>query len=183
MSLLFDEDTDLHPLLELAVNVCCAFYEIFLEAGADTVFIGDPSSSGDLVSPAVFRDFSLPYLRKVTAFVNKRCNFSLLHICGSTKMRLEPLQESGISAFSVDAVDIVEAMRLSAGKYAVFGNVSPLSVLYEMNADGVEQECARIARQGGLAGGFCLMPGCDIAPGTPLENIRAMIRAAHSCRA
>lgn len=180
MELFFDEDIDIHKLLEFATRVCFSFYDLFLEAGADTVFIGDPSASGDLVSPAVFHQFALPYLKKLNEMIGRRAAFKLLHICGNTAARLEPLKDSGVDAFSLDSIDIVTAMKIADKKYSIFGNVSPLSVLNDKSPEEVEMICANAAKEGGLQGGFALMPGCDLAPGTPIQNIQAMIRAAHN---
>ena len=180
MSLLFDEDIDLHPLLEFATKMCYTFFDLFLDAGADTVFIGDPSSSGDLVSPRIFEEFGLPYIKKLNAMIGDRAAIKFLHICGNTASRLELLKDSGIDAFSLDSVDIKEAMDIADKKYAIFGNISPLSVLNDKNTMEVEKVCTETARTGGLNGGFVMMPGCDLTPSTPIENIQAMIRAAHN---
>lgn len=180
MTMLFDEDIDLHPLLEFATKMCAAFYSLFLDAGADTVFIGDPSSSGDLVSPYVFEAFGLPYIKKLNAMIGNRAAIKFLHICGNTAARLESLKDSGIDAFSLDSVDIKTAMEIADKKYAIFGNISPLTVLNDKNAAEVEKICSETAKIGGLSGGFVLMPGCDLTPSTPIENIQAMVRAAYN---
>lgn len=179
MMALFGDKEVLSALLAFATFMCVAFYDLFLDAGADTVFIGDPCSSGDLISPALFEKMSLPYLKQLNKMLENKALFSLLHICGDTECRLASLKESGIDAFSLDSVDIKEAMRIAGGSYAVFGNISPVALLNADDPNEVFEICSAVAKAGGLSGGFSLMPGCDLPPLTPLENIRAMIRAAH----
>ena len=179
MMALFSEPETLDELLSFSVRMCSEFYDLFLEAGADTVFIGDPCASGDLISPSVFENNALPYLKNLTKLLKGKTLFRLLHICGDTSSRLIPLRKAGIDAFSLDSVSIKEAMTKADGCYAVFGNMSPVDILNGKNPDQVYEICSLIAKEGGLNGGFSLMPGCDLPPMTPLENIRAMIKAAH----
>ncbi len=183
MMALFGEPETLDALLSFSVRMCYEFYDLFLSAGADTVFIGDPCSSGDLISPAVFDQNALPYLIQLNHLLEGKALFRLLHICGNTKSRLLPLKESGIEAFSLDSVDITEAMKKANGSYAIFGNMSPVDILNDKTPDAIFEICSRIAQEGGLKGGFALMPGCDLPPMTPLENIQAMINAAYENKA
>lgn len=171
-----DEETD--KLLTLSGNICRAFYEVFLEAGADMIFIGDPSSSGDLISPVMFDSLALPCLKKLCEDIRDKADIILLHICGNTKDRVAQLVGSGIDIFSVDSIDIKEAMLNAKKDFAIFGNIAPVEILCEMEKEEVERICKDIAQQGGLDGGFGLLPGCDIAPATAKENVLAMINTA-----
>jgi uroporphyrinogen decarboxylase len=42
----------------------------------------------------------------------------------------------------------------------------------------VENVCRKVIDEVGTHGGFILMPGCDIPPGVPYENIRVFMRIA-----
>jgi uroporphyrinogen decarboxylase len=44
----------------------------------------------------------------------------------------------------------------------------------------VEAACQDCLEKAAGGGGFILMPGCDIPPMVPEENVRAFIRAAES---
>lgn len=143
------------------------------------VFIADPVASGDLISPSMFEEYALPYIKEVTGRLKKYNVPIILHICGNTQARLEPLKEAGISAFSLAAVDLKEALETARGHYAIFGNMDPFSVMQAMTSDKVYQTCRELGEIAGLEGGYVMMPGCDLPPAAPLENVKAMVRAAH----
>lgn len=143
------------------------------------VFIADPVASGDLISPSMFEEYALPYIKEVTGRLKKYNVPIILHICGNTQARLEPLKEAGISAFSLAAVDLKEALETARGHYAIFGNMDPFSVMQAMTSDKVYQTCKELGDIAGLEGGYVMMPGCDLPPAAPLENVKAMVRAAH----
>lgn len=177
---LYDEETDIWPLLNFAVRVCYEFFHLFLQAGADTIFIGDPSSSGDLISPDMFEQYSLPCIKNLNEMVGEEAQIKMLHICGDTKARIEPLRNSGIDGFSLDSVDLKTAMKLADGDFAIFGNMGTVSVMNEKTPEEIFEICLNLAQIGGLQGGYVMMPGCDLPPITPIENIKAMFRAAHA---
>jgi uroporphyrinogen decarboxylase len=44
---------------------------------------------------------------------------------------------------------------------------------------GVAAACHEAIARAGITGGYILMPGCDIPPSVPIENVKAMVEAAH----
>lgn len=179
MTLSEDEDETL-GLIEFATDLVIRNAEKFLENGSEVVFIADPIASGDLISPAAYEQYALPSLKKVCKYFNGRGTPVFFHICGHTEKRLEPMRESGIKAFSVDSIDLGNALDIARGNYAILGNFSPFDVLMAKTADEVRDICDTHAKIAGKDGGYALFPGCDLAPGTPFENIMAMADAAHN---
>ena len=80
--------------------------------------------------------------------------------------------------FSVDSIDLVKAQQDSAGRCALFGNLSPAHILALKSADEVYAISKSLCASMKPYGGFILAPGCDLAPNIPLENLQAMARAA-----
>jgi uroporphyrinogen decarboxylase len=53
-------------------------------------------------------------------------------------------------------------------------------VLFQGTADHVRLESENCLRSvDALSGGFILGSGCEVVPGTPVQNMRAMVDAAH----
>lgn len=179
MMQLYDDEDGTVALLEFATEFIVRQCESQIARGADALLIADPVSSGDLISPAMSEEYSLPYLKKVTERLKKYNIPIILHICGHTKARLVPLKEAGIDGFSLAAVDLKEALETARGHYAIFGNMDPFEVMQSMTPEGVYQTCKDLGEIAGLDGGYVMMPGCDLPPAAPLANIQAMIRAAH----
>lgn len=176
---LMDEPEAVHKLIAFSTEIVYRFTVKFLEAGGDFIYIADPSSSGSLISPDTYAEFDLPSLTKMVSRFKEVCPYLLLHICGETTKRLEPLKKSGISCFSIDSIDLANALNVADKKYAVMGNLNPVKVLEQMTAKEVYEHSLALCKIGGLNGGFILGPGCDLAPDTPLENVQAMVKAAH----
>ena len=71
-------------------------------------------------------------------------------------------------------------MMLANKDFAIFGNMGTVSVMNEKTPEEIYDICLKLAEEGGLQGGYVMMPGCDLPPITPEENIDAMIHAAHA---
>jgi uroporphyrinogen decarboxylase len=177
---LFNVENDFTPLLEYCLQLSNTFAEIFIESGVDFIFIGDPVASGDLISPVIFEKFSAPYIKKLSGMIGDKVDVKMLHICGNTAARLEPVRDLGVNVFSLDSVDLQFALDTAKGYYAIAGNMSPVHIMQDLTAEEVYKKCTELAQVAGLKGGYIMMPGCDLTAGTPLENILAMVDAAHN---
>lgn len=101
----------------------------------------------------------------------------LLHICGKTMERISALKDSGIAIFSVDSLDLEEALKRAEGKITIMGTLSPVRVLEQECPEEIYQKAQNLVQTAGLSGGFILAPGCDLTPDTSYEHIEAMVRA------
>lgn len=181
MMLMFMDPDAAKRLIGFSLKLNLAYDTLFLEAGAQAVQFGEPACSADLISPEMFERFALPVFEELCAELPEEPP-KILHICGNSEDRIGVLKGIGIDGFSLDCVPIKRAMELAAGDFAIIGNLSPFAVMLEKSAEDVYAIALETAREGGLNGGYILEPGCDLPPDTPLENIRAMIQAAHDHR-
>ena len=172
-----DEEELVKEVLEFAEEVVYHLTLDFLEAGGDLVYIAEPVSSGDLISEEYFEKYSLPYLKHLNDRLAKTCPYMLLHICGKTMERISALKDSGIAIFSVDSLNLEEALRLAERKITIMGTLSPVRVLEKESAGEIYNKSRDLVKTAGLTGGFILAPGCDLTPDTPYEHIEAMVRA------
>jgi uroporphyrinogen decarboxylase len=74
--------------------------------------------------------------------------------------------------------DIAQAKELLYGKMCFAGNVNPVDVMLQGSVELVESTCKQIVETAGTHGAFVLMPGCDIPPDVPYENITKFIQIA-----
>jgi uroporphyrinogen decarboxylase len=169
-------------VVEFATRVIMRFYEPLLEKKVIALAsIADMAASGDLVSRKHFAEFALPSLEELMANIRSKGARTLLHICGDTSDKLDLLVESRADCVSIDhKVDIAEAKRVFRGRTCLAGNVDPVHVLLEGTPSDVEETCWDCLSKAAPGGGFILMPGCDIPPAVPEENLRTFLRAADS---
>ena len=179
MMYLSDEDEEdlVREVLEFSEEVVYHLTMDFLEAGGNLVYIAEPVSSGDLISEDYFETYSLPYLKQLNDRLSEKCPYMLLHICGKTMERISALKDSGIAIFSVDSLDLEEALKRAEGKITIMGTLSPVRVLEQENPEEIYQKAQNLVQTAGFSGGFILAPGCDLTPDTPYEHIEAMVRA------
>ena len=179
MMYLSDEDEEdlVREVLEFAEEVVYHLTKDFLEAGGNLVYIAEPVSSGDLISEDYFETYSLPYLKQLNDRLSEKCPYMLLHICGKTMERISALKDSGIAIFSVDSLDLEEALKRAGGKITIMGTLSPVRVLEQESPEEIYQKAQNLVQTAGFSGGFIMAPGCDLTPDTSYEHIEAMVRA------
>lgn len=142
--------------------------------------ISDPTSSGDLISRRHFEDFSWPYLKKLVDNLKSKGALVSIHICGNVSNRLDLLAETGIDILSVDyKVDLSLAKKILGNKVTLAGNLNPV-YLAEATPDKIASAAQDCLEKGDQDGKFILMPGCDLPPEVPLENIQALIKSVYS---
>ncbi len=104
---------------------------------------------------------------------------TILHICGDVTPILNDMVEADPTILSLDqCVNLKRARDLVGDKITLGGNLDPGSVLHDKTPEQISEDAWSCCKEGG-SDNFILMPGCTILPGTPTENIKAMIKVAH----
>jgi uroporphyrinogen decarboxylase len=180
MKAMFKKPEFVHKVLDFATGLLIHLYDPLVKDGTlEVISLADPTASGDLISKKQFRDFALPYLKKFTDWSRQQNRHTLLHICGNTTDRLDLMPDTGASCISLDhKTDIAKAKETLHGKMCFGGNVDPVAVMLQGNPALVEEVSRKTIETAGTEGWFVLMPGCDIPPTVPYENIEAFIRSA-----
>jgi len=146
-----------------------------VKAGADMIGVGDSAAS--LIAPKMYAELVLPLQQKLFAAIHEAGAAVKLHVCGNIKNIVQHIAKSGTDIIDVDwMVPLARARELVPKKLAetqvtLCGNFDPVSVLFE----GSPQDVADAARQciKAVPDKFILMPGCEVPPATPEQNIRA----------
>jgi uroporphyrinogen decarboxylase len=168
-------------VVEFAAELNYEFYRPLLEDDViELVSIADPTASGDLISKKHFEEFALPSLRKVNSDFKKKGVGSLVHICGDTTDKLDAISKCEAACFSLDyKVNLKEAREVFRGKMCIAGNVDPVGVMNQGTPEDVKKASIKCIEDAAEGGGFLLMPGCDIPPTVPLENVQAFAQTAY----
>ena len=75
-------------------------------------------------------------------------------------------------------MDLKESLEAAGKELTMVGNFNPNELLCMGTSEAVYAAAYANAEIAGLDGGYVMMPGCDLAARTPLENILAMVRAS-----
>jgi uroporphyrinogen decarboxylase len=176
-----------HPdLFEELVQMCdkltMQVVDMAIEAGADSILTGG-SGSITLQSPALWRNLSLPTLKKVI----KRCKeagvICGVHSCGKEFYMVQVCAKETdldyINPLEVPPMgdcSLAECKQKFGGEIALMGNLHTTEVMLHGSVDDVRCESLKAIRDAGQGGGFVLSTGDQCGRDTPDENIFAMVR-------
>lgn len=168
-----------HKVLSSVTDTIIDFLNAQMEAGVLAVGLADPTASSTCISPQFFQEFEVPYLKKITRKVNSPA--FLLHVCGESQNIVDKVSKiSNILIFSVDKVNLRQAKKQIGNRFVILlGNVS--TGIMQRGTPAEVENAVKICLQEGAFSeprGKCILStGCDIGPGTPPENIEALLRA------
>lgn len=178
---LLDMASEEPEVIERLADVCLEAttrYALALrDAGAHGTSVGEFGS--DAISPAMYRRFALPRLKRFFSAMRSADFPAALHQCGNTASVLPEMVESGASILELDPkTDMRTAKEATAGRTAVLGMVDPANILHRGTPAQVREKSIEALRVLAPGGGFILGPGCALVPETPDENVAALIECA-----
>lgn len=179
---IYKQKDNLRKLCEIATESLIVYAKAAINAGADIVCLGDPVSSGDIISFKNWEEWGFPYTKRLIEVIKQSSVKTMLHVCGNTADRLESLAATGADILSLDmAVDFEKARALLGPDVCLMGNVST-STLAVGTPDEVRAETRTIIAQAGESGHLIISGGCLIGETCPAENMQAMVAAAREIR-
>lgn len=166
-------------LLKKVTPFISAQEKVMIDAGATLMWMADPTSSEDMISPDMFKEYSYDPIKTVIDDVKKNYDVpAFVHICGRSLEIMPMLSEIGVDCFSFDhAVDISKARSKAGKKLALMGNVDPVGLILSGTPEQITKECYRCIDTAGRDGGLILAPGCETPQASPDANVIAMGRA------
>ena len=138
--------------------------------GVDYMSIREMGSGTDIISPRMWRTLIKPNLERIFAALKFP---TINHICGSTDIIIEMMNECGADAISVDQKNnVVETRKKLGDDVLILGNFDPYGTLVQMDVTGVEPVIKKCIDDGVDA----VWPGCDLWPDMKKENVEAYVR-------
>ena len=168
-------------MMSFTERLVVKYWSLFIEAGAELVSQAEPSASCNMISPKQFEKMALPHIRNNNRNIDAGVKYKMLHICGNIAKILPLLPQTGSDVISFDSpVSLTAAREQLGGKMAFAGKLDPVGVLQSWSPDNIRQITEGYIKEAGNDGGYIVMPGCDLAPETPLENVQAMTETARN---
>lgn len=165
-----------HYLCRVSTDMLKEYADAVIEIGLSPT-ISEPMSSCTVISPAIFREFSLPYLKELCDHIKSKGKAVTMHICGQTSKIWEDLADMGIAALSIDNVaSLTECKQLVGNRVKILGNVNPATTMYLGSPDEVKLASLKCIKEGyDSPKGYMLMSGCSLPVETPFESVDAMM--------
>ena len=160
-------DAFLSQMTDLVIKVAQHYQSL----GVDFMNIREMGSGSDLLSPKVWKTLIQPNLEKIFAAIQIP---TVNHICGSTDLIIEMMNECGADALSVDQKNnVVETRKKLGDDVLLFGNFDPYGTLVTGDVSKVEPVIKKCIDDGIDA----VWPGCDLWPDVKKENVEAYVQA------
>jgi uroporphyrinogen decarboxylase len=179
------DDPDLaHTLAEMVNDYKIRLMRRAIREGADAIVSGDDyaTAHGLMMSPAHFRQFILPYLKRSIDAAHEMGVPFIKHTDGNIWSILDMMVEAGIDGIDpiepLAGMDIGEVKARYGDRIAVIGNVDCSIVLTQGTREEVEEAVKETIAKASLGGGHILASSNSIHPAVKPENYVAMVEAA-----
>ncbi|MDQ7761540.1 uroporphyrinogen decarboxylase [Xanthomonas sontii] len=188
-ALALNDPAALHALLSVNTDAVIAYLAAQRAAGAQALQVFD--TWGGVLSPAMYREFSLPYLQRIARELARGDGAErtpLILFGKGNAPYLEELAGSGAEGVGVDwTIDLADAARRTGGRVALQGNLDP-AMLYGA-PEAIDREVQRVLRSyvdgnGGSLDGHVFNLGHGLSPDMQPEHVGALVAAVqrHSRR-
>jgi [methyl-Co(III) methanol-specific corrinoid protein]:coenzyme M methyltransferase len=162
----------LPPFLELGEKAGTTLAKALVEAGADIISCEDMTASPELIAPKTYREFEMEYQRRQFEAIPVP---TILHICGNVDPIVEWMGQTGADILSLEPKASARLARQKCGSDIILmGGVDTATTLFMKDPETVREGCEETIEDGIQI----LAPGCAVAPGTPMENLLAMVDVA-----
>lgn len=186
-----NDPNTLHRLLSVNADAVVAYLSAQRDAGAQALQVFD--TWGGVLSPAMYREFSLPYLQRIADALGRDAataagadagRVPLILFGKGTAAYLEALAATGADAIGVDwLVELGEAVRRTQGRVALQGNLDPTTLYGQPEAIVREVRRALDSYRDGNGGsreGHVFNLGHGMSPDMNPDHVAVLVEEVHA---
>jgi len=166
-----DDEPFACELMDRCVGAGIAFARAQVEAGCDTIGIGDAVASQ--VSPDVYERLVQPREKILVRAIQDMGARVRLHICGNITHLLPGIADLRVDILDVDHMVSMTTVRNIVGRDVVLaGNIDPANGVLKGTPDSIRRTVLETYERVGDP--FMIAGGCEIPSGTPAANLKAL---------
>ncbi|TDK27380.1 uroporphyrinogen decarboxylase [Luteimonas aestuarii] len=184
-ALAHNDPATLHRLLSVNTDAVIAYLSAQRAAGAQALQVFD--TWGGVLSPAMYREFSLPYLQRIAHGLERGDDAErtpLILFGKGNAAYLEDLAASGAEGVGVDwLVELGEAARRTGGQVALQGNLDPATLYGSPDAIRRQVRHALDSYRDGNNGsrdGHVFNLGHGMSPDMDPEHVGVLVDEVHA---
>jgi len=149
-----------------------------LQAGADALWLGDCVATSHFISPQQYEDHAAEAAADSAGRIKERGGIVFYHRDENSLPHLKIMAELGFDALNIGAgADMEEVKREIGSQICIMGNLDTVNDLQPRSPEEVEQVVREIVEAAKPGGGYIFCTAEGVTDNTPVENVRAMIRA------
>lgn len=174
----------IHGLLDILARFSSIWAVAQVRRGCDAIKLSSPWAGSAFISREHYREFVLPYERRIIEAVREEGGLIYTHTCGAIGDRIDLIVESGVHGIEcldpapLGDVDLNVAVATWGDRIFIKGNVDSVNTLLAKSPEDVHVDAKHRLAIGSQGRGFILSTACSVAPHVPPENVRALVEAA-----
>ena len=168
-----------HRVMEVCLTLSIASNLMLADAGADILWIAQPTASANNISRSHYEVFAHPYNIRLFSALKQRKIRTIMHACGKWQDRFDLAVAEGPDMLHVDGIDMSDFRDTFGEQVSLFGQV-PTQAMIDDAPEQILEKARSDMWYGGRGGGFILATSCSLSPMTKSENLHALIDAAKS---
>jgi MtaA/CmuA family methyltransferase len=164
--------------IDIIIESAIGFISLQISEGAHCIGIGDAFCSQ--IGPDLYDRFAFTGQKLLVDHIHKSGALAKLHICGNTETILPKMIMTGADIIDIDhLVPSLKEFAYFLGPHQVLsGKADPVSIIQNGTTDDIYRVVKEDFRN---ANGRCIISaGCEITPGTSVENMNAFKLAGRS---
>ncbi|MBA7567812.1 Uroporphyrinogen decarboxylase [subsurface metagenome] len=149
-----------------------------LKAGADALWLGDCVATSHFISPQQYEDHAAEPAALSAGRIRERGGIVFYHGNEKSIPHLKIMASLSFDAINIgEGVDIGEVKTEIGDQVCIMGNLDTINDLQPGSPEEVEQVVKNIVKKAKPGGGYIFCTGEGVPDNTPVENVRAMMRA------
>jgi uroporphyrinogen decarboxylase len=172
-----------HRLMDTVLEVTLRIARNAVRAGADVIVIADDYAGNDspFFSPAVFKEFVLPRLKRMVDAVHEEGARVVKHSDGNLWPILDLIVDTGVDGLNpmepIAGMDIGKIKQRYGKRLCLIGNIDCAYILSEASTSEVEAAVKECILRASAGGGHIISSSNAIHSSVKPENYRTMIAA------
>lgn len=158
-----------HRCLDYVSDFLIEYAKLMVDNGVKIISIGDPTATGEIIGPKIFKEYAVRYINKVVDAIHDAGAGVIVHICGKMDAVKKYIPEIKSDAISTDALVNLRLLKEEYPELTTMGNLS--TFLLELGTpDKISAQTERLIKEGINI----ISPACGLSTATTIENINAM---------
>jgi len=177
---LYEYPDMVHKALDVITESAAGFITRQVKAGAHCIGIGDSVCS--LISPELYMEFCFNREKALVDHIHSCGAYAKIHICGNISAILDDVIRTGSDIIDIDhrTGSVAEALPLLSARQVFSGKSDPVSVIQDGDEQIINESTRSFFEEAGSRA--IVSAGCEITPGTGIENLRIFSAAARGLK-